>query len=93
MNWTFWLYAPPAAVWAACLLLYGLRSAWRRSATGRGQFVLYATLTAVLLLASVLRIVHLPYSWAVVLAVVTMGGVLVAGLVQLVLILRAQGRR
>lgn len=92
MMWTFWLYACTAVPWAACLLFYGLRSPWRRSRVGQAMFTTYAALTAVLGLAALLRVVHLPYWLAVTLACVTLGAVAVAGVIQVATILRAQRR-
>ncbi|MGZ4621441.1 MAG: putative phage holin [Blastococcus sp.] len=93
MRWTFYLYAVTALPWACCLLAYGLRSPWRRSGVGRAMFTTYGSLTAVLTLAAILRIVHLPYDVALALALITLAAVCVAGVVQLVLILGAQRRR
>lgn len=93
MTWTFWLYAATCAPWAACLLVYGLRSPWRGSWTGRAQFTIYASLTAVLALAAALRVIDVPYWLAVTLAVCTLAAVCAAGVSQLINILRLQKER
>lgn len=92
MIWTFWLYAACAAPWTACLLTYGLRSPWRRSWVGRAMFTTYGALAAVLGLAALLRVVRLPVHIAITLAVATLTAVGIAGVVQLVNIVRLQRR-
>jgi hypothetical protein len=92
VRWTFWLYAVPALTAALCLVFYGLRSPWWRSWTGRAQATLYAALLAVLALAALLRVLRLPYGWAVFLSVAAMGCVQVALLIHLLNIVRLQHR-
>lgn len=88
----FWLYAVGAVFWAACALTYGLRSAWFRSAIGRSLVGSWTAFAAVLILATVFRIVPLPHPVIVALAVVVLSAVDVAGLVQLVTVLHLQRR-
>ena len=90
----FWLYAVGAVLWTGLLLLYGLRSPWWRSTTGRVMVLTFASLSAVLVLAAVFRFVHPPLWLAVplALAAATLAAVCVAGCVQLATILRLQRR-
>jgi len=92
VRWTFYLYAVTGLPWALCLAFYGLRSPWWRSWTGRALFWTYGALTAVLALAALLRVLDLPYRQAVVLAVVALAGVFIAGLAQLINVIRLQRR-
>jgi hypothetical protein len=93
VRWTFWLYAATALPWLLCLGFYGLRSPWWRSWTGRAMFWTYGALGAVLTLAALLRILPLPYDAAVLLAVLTLGGVAIAGWAQLINVIRLQRRK
>lgn len=94
MRWLgFWIYFVTAVPFIGCLLAYGIRSPWRATGIGRAMFTLYAALTAVLGLATVLQLFRPPHVIALVLVLVTLGGVFLAGCIQLVTILRLQGRR
>lgn len=44
----FWVYLLTWAPFASFLILYGLRSPWRATSTGRGIFTLTASMVAVL---------------------------------------------
>jgi len=88
----FWLYAVGAVLWTGLLLLYGLRSPWWRSTTGRVMVLTFASLSAVLVLAAVFRFVHPPLWLAVPLALAVLGAVDLAGLVQLINVWRLQRR-
>ena len=92
MIWTFWLYAVCAMPWLGCLLTYGLRSPRRPSLVRTAMLVTYASLSGVLVLAAVLRLVHPPFDVALALAAATLAAVCVAGWVQLATILRLQRR-
>lgn len=89
-SWSFWLYVAAWAPHLGCLVAYGIRSPWRRSAVGRALFTLYAALTAVLSLVLLVRVFDLPDALRDVLRVLTVGGVSIAGFVQLAIILRLQ---
>lgn len=91
--WVFWLYLCSTLPWAACLVVYASRRPWRDPdrlvrRTARAMLTLYVVLTAVLAYATVVRFFHLPYTALVVLAFVFIGGVGLAGLMQLINILR-----
>lgn len=88
MTWVFWLYAVIAVPWAACAVAYGWWTKFERSGVGWGQFVTYLSLAAVLALAALFRVVHLPHAAAVALALVVLCAVGVAGCLQLVNVLR-----
>ena len=90
MKWTFWLYAVTGLPWVLCLLFYGLRSPWWRTWTGRAQINAYAALAVVLTLAALLRVLPLPFGWAVALSVAALFGVFVAGVSQLINVIRLQ---
>lgn len=90
MTWVFWLYASIAVPWVLVALIYGLRSPWRRSWVGRGQFVTFVSLAAALAVAALFRAHHFQHRVAVTIAVIVLGGIGVAGLGQLVNVLRLQ---
>ena len=90
MKWTFWLYAPGAVIFAACMVAYARRFPWRAHRTrwvARAILALQASLFVTFALAALLRLVRLPYSAAIVLAVVALGAVNIAGLAHLAMIL------
>lgn len=89
-SWVFWLYLVTWLPYIGCLLVYGLRSAWRSSPEGRALMLLYAALADVLGLAWVVRLVRLPYPVLLAIVAVALGLVFIAGAVHLVAILRAQ---
>lgn len=90
--WVFWVYLACFLPWAACLGFYGLRSPWWTSATGRTQFITYASMTVVLVFAVVVRLFRFPHVLLVALMVICLGGVCAAGVRQLVNVLRLQRR-
>lgn len=90
-NWSFWLYVAALVPFALSLAFYGLRSPWWTSPTGRALFTLYAALTAVLSLVVVAYLGVFPTPVRDLLRI-TIGGVAVAGWVQLVNILQIQSR-
>lgn len=89
----FWLYLGTLLPYALCLVLYGIRSPWQMSPVGRGLFSLYAALVAVLAFAVVAQIAVIPTSVRDLLRAVLLGGVALAGWVQLSNILRLQRER
>jgi hypothetical protein len=93
MTWAIvWLYALGAGFWTGCALLYGLRSPWFHSSTGRVMLMTFTSLSAVLVLATVFRFVHPPLWLAVPLALAVLAAVDLAGLVQLINVWRLQRR-
>lgn len=90
MTWSFWLYLGIAAPWFLCTVLYGLRSPWWESWTGRGQFATYVSLTAALGLTVLFRGVRFPHVVVLAVAVTVLSAVGVAGIAQLVNIIRLQ---
>lgn len=93
MSWSFWLYAAPWVLFTGCLLLYGLRSPWWTSSTGRALIVLYAALSGVLGLVVAVQLFHPPEEWRALLRVLTLAPLTVAGVGQLANIIRLQHRR
>lgn len=91
-SWSFWLYAATLLPYALALGFYGLRSDWRSSRVGKGLMTLYAAIVAILLLAIVSLAGLLPQEARAVLRFVALGGVQLAGWIQLGNILRAQRR-
>jgi peptidoglycan/LPS O-acetylase OafA/YrhL len=90
--WVFWLYLITWIPYAACLALYGLRSPWRESKVGRAMFALFASMTAVLTLAVVARVVDLSPLFREAWALVTLSCVALAGFGLLAAIVRLQRR-
>jgi hypothetical protein len=91
VSWTFWLYAPGAVIFAACIAAYARRAPWRARRTRWVAITvmgLDGSLFVVLALAAVLRVVHPPYPVAVAIAICALGAVHLAGLAHLVTILR-----
>jgi len=75
MTLGFWLYAVGALAWTACAVAYGARSPWWRSLVGRSLLGSWVSMGAVLILATIFRIVPLPHPVIVVLAVVVLSAV------------------
>src|SRR5690348_16663890 len=92
MRAVFGLYAAGGVFWACCALLYGLRSPWWRSATGKVMLMTFSSLAAVLLMATAFRIARPPLWLAIPLACAVLGAVVLAGLVQLINLVRLQRR-
>lgn len=89
----FWLYFSTWAVFTACLLLYGLRSRWQQSGTGRAMMALYASIVAILTMTLLFLTGTIPEGPVRDFArSLTLGGVTLAGVIQLATILRHQRR-
>jgi hypothetical protein len=88
--WVFWLYLATWLPYLCCTVLYGLRSPWRSSRVGMAMFALYASITAVLTVALVIRLLDLSMLAREVWLLVTLGVVALVGFAQLALILRHQ---
>lgn len=93
MTWIFWLYAAGAFFWAACAVVYGVRSPWWRSPQGRTMFGSWTALALVLTLAALFRVMQLPHRLAVDLAAGVLSAVVAAGVVQLGTVVWLQRRR
>jgi hypothetical protein len=91
--WTPYMYGAVALPFLLCVLVYGLRSPWRRSRIGWAMMSLYASLLTVLVYVMVATIVTVPDDVRIVLRVLLLGGVMVAGWVQLAMIVHEQRRR
>lgn len=89
----FWLYVLTLLPYAMCLWFYGRRSPWRQSPVGRGLFALYAAIVAILLYAVIAQTTAIPEPIRDTLRAVLLGGVALAGWVQLSNILRLQRDR
>lgn len=89
----FWLFLGTLAPYALCLGFYGLRSPWRLSPVGRGLFSLYASIVAILIYAVIVQLAPLPQTAQDTLRAVLLGGVALAGWVQLFNIIRLQRER
>ena len=79
-QWIVLINAATLAPFAACALVYGLRSPWWTRPIGRALMLLLSSLCAVLLLAIAIRLLHTPdgpTAWT--LRVITLGAVQVAG--------------
>jgi hypothetical protein len=93
MFWTdlrFWLYAVTLIPFLLCLLFYGLRSPWRFDPVGRALFTLLASITSVLLFATVTLSGVIPVPVTTALRPLLLGGVIVGGWLLLFQILRIQ---
>ena len=93
LHLPFWLFLGTLLPYALCLAFYGLRSPWRMSPVGRGLFALYAALVAVLGYAVIAQVAVIPPSVRDALRALLLGGVALAGWVQLANILRLQRDR
>lgn len=98
--WVFWLYFCTFLPWLGCLAVYASRAPWRnpdRSVRRTAWAVLtqYAALTAVLAYATFVRFFRPSADELMVLAFVFLGGVCLAGCVQLTNVVRLirKGRR
>jgi RsiW-degrading membrane proteinase PrsW (M82 family) len=87
------IYLLTLAPFLACLLLYGLRSPWHRSAVGRSMITLYATIVTVLAWVAFASAAEVPEELRMLIRVPLLGAVSAAGWVQLVMIVRLQRRR
>lgn len=92
-HWWTWLYVLCWLPYATCTALYGLRSPWRTSWVGRGLLAGYAAITAVLTVALVASVATIPDEIRHTLVAATLGGVALAGFVQLANIVRLQRER
>jgi hypothetical protein len=90
---TFYQYLATWAVFTACLLFYGLRSPWRESSVGKAMVTLYGSLVAILTLVLLILVGLIPEGQPRdLLRTLTLGGMTLAGAVQLAAILRLQRR-
>lgn len=86
----FWLFASTLLPFALCLIFYGLYSPWRESRVGRSLMALYGSLVATLLYATLTAAHVFPEQVQQVMRVMLLGGVAVAGWVQLANVLHFQ---
>lgn len=89
-NEVFWLYVALTVPFALCLAFYGLRSPWCASPVGKAIFTLLASLVAVLLFAviSLSGLIGPPLTDF--LRFVLLGGVMTAGWVLFIQIVKLQ---
>jgi hypothetical protein len=91
-NWTFWAYAFVWLPFALFVVLYGCRSPWRSTAVGRGLMTLAGAITAVLTFVLVVLAVPIPPEVRDLLRGATLGGVAIAGWLQLKNLVQIQNR-
>lgn len=93
-DYTFWMYAVPAALYWAFVGFYAIRSpAWKRTAVGRGLMTQAGSLAAVFTYICLLLAVAVPQDIKDTLRALLIGGVTIAGALMLKNLLVEQGKR
>jgi len=94
MDLTFYMYALPAALYAAFVAFYAIRTpTWKNTAVGRGLMTQAASLAAVFAYICLLLAVDLPEDIKGTLRALLIGGVTLAGALMLKNLLVEQGKR